>query len=160
MLVPLPKYSEKKVTDYQTVTDIVRQMIEAVKNSYSQAKKIYEILKSKSNSTFELIKNTWLLSKKIITYNKEPINKQSVKEFSRIYHDKYGDCKHFSIFIACILFNDEFLKDKLYFEIVDTGKGRFTHVFVTVKNIPVDGTSSDFGIYSNKIIRSQNFKIK
>lgn len=157
-MIPKPQYIAIKVKDYQNVYDIVAECIKAVNNSYQNAKPIHDLIISKTKSDIEYLYAVWKYAKSQITYNKEPIERQTAREFQRIFYDKEGDCKHFSIFIASIIKNHPRFKDKLKFRITDSGKG-FKHIYVIADDYVIDGTASKFHWESPKIVRFKDFKI-
>lgn len=162
MIVPRAKYIDLKISDNQSVFDIVKQIKLAILNGYKQANKVNDILISKSKGNLDYLRSVWALSRKIITYKKEPFYSQTAKEFARIYADKFGDCKHFTIFIASILKNHPVFKDKIYLRIINHNGKDFTHIYVVVKvnntEIYLDGTASKFN-WQPKYIKKIDFKI-
>jgi hypothetical protein len=163
MIVPLPTYTDLRISDNQSVFDIVKQVKLAIKKGHKQAKHIYSELKKQSNSDIDLIYNTWKLAKSKITYQKEPIEKQTAKEFARIWHEPYGDCKHFTIFIASILYNDPKIKDKIRLRIINHNGKSYTHIYPIILTgnsnyITADGTASNFNKEA-KYLKKIDFKI-
>jgi len=147
MLVPRPKYIDTKISETQSVFDIVQQIKIAIKNSIYQAKKIQKIIRKNTQNDDQFLRQVWALSKKIITYKKEPFWKQTAKTFSRIWHDGFGDCKHFTIFIASILKNDDKYKNKVYLRIIEHNGKDYTHIYTIIKDgnkeIVIDGTAKE-----------------
>jgi hypothetical protein len=147
MLVPRPKFLDTKIKETQNVFDIVSQIKIAIKNSISQANKVHRIIRKNTQNDEQFLRQVWTLSKKIITYKREPFWKQTAKTFSRIWHDGYGDCKHFTIFIASILKNDSKFKDKVYLRIIEHNGKDFTHIYIVIKDndkeIILDGTAKE-----------------
>ncbi len=162
MLVPRPKYIDTKIKNNQSVFDIVNQIKLAILNSYWQASKVSNEIENKSKGTIDYLFNVWKLSKKIIQYQKEPFHSQTAKEFSRIWHDGFGDCKHFTIFIVSIIKNNPLLKDKVYLRIINHNGKDFTHIYPIIKinnkEIYIDGTASKFNNQA-KFIKKIDFKI-
>ena len=81
--------------------DIVKVELETIKESSSQTKhfaKQFSQDRAGMKAIFDYVKNG-------IKYKEDPSGIQWVKTPARLYHDKVGDCKSFTIFIASILYN-------------------------------------------------------
>ena len=81
--------------------DIVKVELETIKESSSQTKhfaKQFSQDRAGMKAIFDYVKNG-------IKYKEDPSGIQWVKTPARLFHDKVGDCKSFTIFIASILYN-------------------------------------------------------
>jgi len=89
------------VSDYQNSADIIKEIIKAHAKYASEYDKISPYFwKGNLNDTCKHIFN---YLKKNVEYDIEPDTKQTVKSPSAIIAQGYGDCKHYSLFIAGIL---------------------------------------------------------
>lgn len=87
-----------KISNNQSVSDIAGAMLVAIHNS----KKI--AVKNKFSTDFnKLCKELFDYCLKNFQYIEESADSQTVKQINRFYLDRFGDCKHFSIYIASYL---------------------------------------------------------
>ncbi|MFZ4402091.1 MAG: transglutaminase domain-containing protein, partial [Bacteroidales bacterium] len=109
--------------------------------------------KLKGNTDLESCQNIWNYIKKNIVYRTDPPGNQFIKSPSKLYFDKIGDCKSFSIFYASLLkaLNIQY---KYRFASYSNDSKEFTHVYVIAKNsIICDAVMSSFN-------KEQNYKFK
>lgn len=89
------------VSNYQNSADIIQEIIKAHAKYSGEYDKIAPYFwKGNLKKTCEYIFN---YLKKNVSYDIEPDTKQTVKSPSAIIAQGYGDCKHYSLFIAGIL---------------------------------------------------------
>lgn len=98
-----PEYKEHIVKQYQGTADIIADLIYCFKLYNSQAKPVSNIMhtgyiKTDGRKIYDFIKNN-------ISYNAEPFTNQTTSSFSRIIHNKKGDCKHSALIVADIGYN-------------------------------------------------------
>jgi len=87
-----------KLKNTQTVSDIASAMLLAIHNSI----KICE--PKKYSKDFDILcKQLFRYCKDNFQYIEEPNTMQTVKQINRIYKDMFGDCKHYSIYMATYL---------------------------------------------------------
>jgi len=109
--------------------------------------------KLKGNTDLESCQNIWNYIKKNIVYRTDPPGNQFIKSPSKLYFDKVGDCKSFSIFYASLLkaLNIQY---KYRFSSYSNDSKEFTHVYVIAKNsIICDAVMNTFN-------QEQNYKFK
>lgn len=101
--IPNPDYKEHIVKQYQGTADIIADLIYCFKLYNKQAQPISNVMrtgniKTDSKKIYDFIKNN-------IVYNAEPFTNQTTASFSRIVHNKKGDCKHSALIVADIGYN-------------------------------------------------------
>ena len=117
----------KKVSDYQSASDICALLLKAVRNSATQARQIAPYFNTGDPvSTCEKL-YTW--TRQNLVYDQEPNTDQTAKTLGRFLADGYGDCKHYSVFNASIL---KALGYPVYFRVIDQ-IGRWNHIYTVVK---------------------------
>lgn len=99
-----PDFREKKVKKYQSTDDIIKDLIFCFKEYNHQAKPIAE--KFGTGRIGIDSKNIYTFIKKNIAYDAEPEKDQTTRSFSRIIHDKWGDCKHTATIVGSIGWNE------------------------------------------------------
>ena len=138
--VPKPDYNKKIITDYQSTKDIIADLIQCFK-IYNYQAKTTAYKHFYTGDITKDAKNIYDFIKTNITYDAEPFENQTTRSFSRIIHDKHGDCKHSALIVSCLAWNMGY---DVIFRFVDyTGKG-YGHVYtliqdpVTKKTVIVD----------------------
>ena len=113
--------------------DIIKVILDTDKISKNDTEQFAKYLAGLT--LFETCSNVWHFIKQNISYKVDPLGYQYVKTPSRLWKDKVGDCKSFSIMTASILKN---LKIPFSYRFVSYSSGStFTHVYVVV---PYRGT--------------------
>lgn len=94
------------------------------------------------------LKKLWWWVKSEIHYNEDPLGVQWVREPARLYHDREGDCKSFTVFIVSVLEN---LKVPYLIRFVNTdrpGKKVVNHVYPVAllngREVPIDAVYEEF----------------
>ncbi len=95
-----PKYKEQLIKKYQNTADIINDLLYCFKYYNTQAlplSKLYRTgnIKTDSRKIYDFIREN-------IKYNAEPFTSQTTSSFSRIIHDKNGDCKHSALIVGSI----------------------------------------------------------
>lgn len=99
-LLPPLKGQELLIKGDQQTGDIINEVIAAHKEFKPDYKKIAACFKDKN--VYETLENIFYFLKKNIHYRIESEERQSTKSPGRILSDGYGDCKHYSNFVAGI----------------------------------------------------------
>lgn len=129
-IVEEPNYNEKVIKDYQSTRDIIKDLIYCFKKYNYQAKPIRQLFSSGDFKTDA--KNIYDFIKKNIHYEAEPEGDQTTRSFSRIIHDKWGDCKHNALLAASIAWNMGY---NVIFKFVGYNKGEsYGHVYTIIEN--------------------------
>lgn len=126
----IPAASQKSSIKYQdgTTGDIIREVIACYKQSYMQLKNFAPYLKG--STVKETCRNIWDFVKENIQYKIDPPGMQFIKEPVRLWADKQGDCKSFSVFAASCL---SCLGINGFFRFVSFNESTLpTHVYVVV----------------------------
>jgi hypothetical protein len=109
-------------------SDIVKEIIETHKKGWKDTAAFAKYLQGKN--TYETLENVWNFVKNNIAYKLDEFGSQFVKTPSRTWHDRYADCKSYSLFIASILQN---LGITYRYRFVSYAKGGdYTHVYIVV----------------------------
>jgi hypothetical protein len=100
-VLPAPLGRASEITKFHSTTDIVNEIKRAHEINKHFAGKIAKHFdrgntRSTASSIFDFVKSN-------IRYEVEPANRQTTKTIPRILSDGFGDCKHYSGFIASIL---------------------------------------------------------
>lgn len=160
-----PNFRDKELMDVQSTEDIIKDLIYCFKKYNDQAKPIAKKfstgnIKHDAYRIWEFIKNN-------INYDAEPENYQTTRSFSRIIHDKEGDCKHSALLASSIAWN---LGYNVIFRFVSYNRGEtYGHVYtliqdpVSKKKVIIDplqkfGTEKSFRKHIDyKATNSENF---
>jgi len=118
--------SNLKYKDGDTA-DIVKVILDTDRISQGDTKQFAPFLKGKT--LFETCSNVWHFIKRNINYKVDPLGYQYVKTPARMWLDKVGDCKSYSIMTASILKN---LGIPFCYRFVSFGSSDFTHVYVVI----------------------------
>jgi len=89
----------------------------------------------------ELAQTIYRFIRENITYKVDPAGQQWIKTPARLWSDKEGDCKSFSIFTSAIL---QSLKIPHFLRFVSFTPGDFTHVYVFVEGLTIDAVQPVF----------------
>lgn len=111
--------------------DIINAILYADAKDKSDVKKLALSLRGENN--LQTCRNIWNYITKNIKYKVDPIGQQFIKSPAKLFYDKTGDCKSFSLFYASIL---KALKIpyKYRFASYTNSKTEFTHVYVIADN--------------------------
>ncbi|MEI6694560.1 MAG: transglutaminase domain-containing protein [Bacteroidota bacterium] len=123
-------------------SDIVNAILYADAKDKSNVLELAQSLKGLND--LKTCKNIWEFIKKNITYKIDPSGQQFIKSPAKLWKDKTGDCKSFSIFYASIL---KALKIpyKYRFASYSSDQKEFTHVYVIANNsIVCDAVMNEF----------------
>lgn len=103
-LIKQPKYSDDEVRYPDGNTkDIIKTVLYADKKAAWYTSSFASTLRGRT--LFETCKNIWQFVKTQIPYVLDPDGEQYIKSPGRLWKDKAGDCKSFSVFIASCLRN-------------------------------------------------------
>lgn len=120
-------FKNELVSEYQSSSDIARELKRAVNESLPAAKKICKYFEANNPERTALNVYCWI--RKNIVYQREPGRDQTAKTLSRLLSEGYGDCKHYSTFAAAIF---KALKMPVYFRIINQ-TGRYNHIYTVLK---------------------------
>lgn len=101
-LIPAPKNIYKYVGN-GTTDDIIKTVLKADETAHIDTKQFAEKLKGFDH--YITAQNIWYFIKQNIKYKIDPVGKQFIKSPSKLWGDKEGDCKSFSVFAGSILKN-------------------------------------------------------
>lgn len=90
----------------------------------------------------ETLNNVWNFIKHNIRYVIDPVGIQFIKTPSRIWADKYADCKGYSIFIGSILKN--LALDFTYRFVSFSDNQIYTHVYIVCDGVILDAVMPEF----------------
>jgi hypothetical protein len=96
-----PNFKSTTISKNQNTNDIIKGIAKAINESKEASKILSEQFKSKNpvkscEKVFKYLKDN-------LQYIREGENKQTSKTLPRLIYDKYGDCKHYTIFSYAIL---------------------------------------------------------
>lgn len=111
--------------------DIIVEVLRTDKASYKDTINFAPYLRC--NSTYDTCKNIWDFVKSTVKYKVDEMGIQDVKTPARTFHDKFADCKSYSIFIASILRNLG-IDYKYRFVSFRKNDDTPTHVYIVVPN--------------------------
>lgn len=83
--------------------DIMKEVFDCYREKRDQLKDFAPYLQK--GTIYETCRAIWQFVKSNIRYKVDPIGQQWVKTPARLFEDKVGDCKSFSVFIASCLYN-------------------------------------------------------
>lgn len=96
-----PDFKSTRIAKDQTTKDILKGVVIAIKEkpelTAELAKRFYDKDPVKS------CEKVWHFLKKNLKYEREEKDDQTSKNLARLLYDKYGDCKHYTIFSYAIL---------------------------------------------------------
>jgi predicted transglutaminase-like protease len=101
MAVLTPDFKTTLISKNQTSKDIVKGICKAINESTEASKEIAK--KFYDKDPVKTCEKVWHYLKNNFHYSKESSNEQSSKSMARLLYDKYGDCKHYTIFSYAIL---------------------------------------------------------
>lgn len=128
-LIPAPDNFEALYKDDGNTGDIITQVLNSYANNKEQLSSLSPYLRTSNlKDTCRVI---WQLVKHNIAYVIDPPGRQWIRTPARLWADKQGDCKSYSVFIASCLYN---LGIKGCFRFVSFKEGPPTHVYVVVKH--------------------------
>jgi len=98
-----PNFREQLIKQYQSTNDIITDLIYCFKNYNYQALPVSKVvrygnIKQDAKTIYDFIRQN-------IHYTAEPFTKQTTSSFSRIIHNKKGDCKHSFLIVGSIGWN-------------------------------------------------------
>ena len=97
-----PDFKSYKISKNQTTKDILKGITKAINDSKEDSKILAE--KFRSKDPVKSCEKVWHYLKDNLQYIREGENDQTSKTIARlIKFDKYGDCKHYTIFSYAIL---------------------------------------------------------
>lgn len=110
--------------------DIMTEVLSTYEASKQQLSSLAPYLKAVRLE--DTCRTVWQLVKHHIAYKMDPAGEQWVKTPARLWADKVGDCKSYSVFIAACLYH---LGIKGTFRFVSFSSSQIpTHVYIVVKN--------------------------
>lgn len=109
--------------------DIIVEILEHDKNAYLDVVTFAPHLQGETNLATG--KNIWDFLKNNITYKLDPKKKQFIQYPRRLYNNKVGDCKSFSIFTGAIL---KSLGIPYKYRFVNYEDGDLKHVYTVIPN--------------------------
>ena len=125
-----PDGNRELLSRYQNTQDIVKDLIYCFKFYNKQALPV-----AKANKTGDVEKDgkaIWQFIKDNIHYIAEPERDQTTRSFSRIIHDKEGDCKHSALIVGSIAWNEGY---NVIFRFVSYKAGTsFGHVYTIIQD--------------------------
>ncbi len=155
--IEVPNFQTRKITENQNTKDIIADLIYCFKLYNGQAKPLVKKfstgnIKTDSKKIYDFIKDN-------IHYEAEPFGNQTTASFSRILHEKQGDCKHSALIASCLGWQ---LGYDVLFRFVDYNGEGYGHVYVilidpkTNERIIVDPLQP-FN-YEKKRVKTKNYK--
>ena len=96
-----PNFKSIKISKNQNTNDIVKGIAKAINDSKKDSLILAE--KFKSKDPVKSCEKVWHYLKNNLQYIREGENDQTSKTIPRLIYDKYGDCKHYTIFSSSIL---------------------------------------------------------
>lgn len=128
--IPRPDWKDKDIIDVQQTQDIINDLVYCFKKYNPQAKQVAKNFGTGYIGTDA--KNIWAFIKDNIKYEAEPEKQQTTASFSRIIHDKLGDCKHSALLASSIAWN---LGYNIIFRFVAYDRGTtYGHVYTLIEN--------------------------
>ena len=123
-------------------SDIIAAVKIAFDNNVDDCAEVAENFRGKN--IIDTSKNIWQFLCSNIKYKVDPDGKQLIRTPARLWKDRTGDCKSYSLFACCML---SCLGIKNKFRFVDYGSGDFTHVYTVAydendKEIIIDAVAS------------------
>lgn len=100
-LVAQPKLKDELLYEKGKTPNIIQALLDTVPGSEKQTKK----LAKKFPPTYEGLEKLWHFVKNKIRYIEDPDGVQWIRTPARLWHDREGDCKSFTLFIVSILTN-------------------------------------------------------
>lgn len=129
---------------YGNTNDIVQEVIDCYKDTNNQVKEFAPQLKGKN--TIETCSNVWHFIKHNIAYKIDPAGVQWIKTPARLWKDRVGDCKSFSVMAASLLAQNGITPTLRFTSYSNSNIP--THVYVVIKQgkkeIIVDAVYSSF----------------
>lgn len=158
-LIPPPNRRDDLVKNDYDTGDIVKEVLDTYKDTKGQLAAFAPQLRG--NSDLETCRKIFEFIKKNIRYRIDPSGVQWVQTPARLWANKVGDCKSYSIFAAACLYN---LGIPGCFRFVSYNKSPIpTHVYVVAypggKEIKIDAVLSGFNTenqYTHKIDYDMN----
>jgi hypothetical protein len=98
-----PNEDEVLIKRYQNTGDIVKDLVYCLRTYNAQAVPVAKMYYTGDVSKDG--KNIWNFIRDNIKYEAEPTKDQTTRSFSRIIHDKEGDCKHSALIVGSIAWN-------------------------------------------------------
>lgn len=128
-----PNYNEKVIKKYQTVNDIIKDLIFCFKNYNYQAE---PLAKKYFTGNFRTdAKNIYDFTRREINYDAEDEENQTSRSFSRIIFDKDGDCKHTALVTGSLGWNQGY---NVIFRVVEYkdffGDEIITHIYTILEH--------------------------
>ena len=128
--IPEPQWKDKDIVDYQDTGDIIKDLIFCFKKYNDQAKGVAKKFSTGNITTDARRIHSFI--KDNIQYEAEPEKFQTTRSFSRIIHDKHGDCKHSALIVSAIGWN---LGYDVIFRFVGYNRGEsYGHVYTLLQN--------------------------
>lgn len=143
--IPRAKMQQVLINRDYEIGDIMDSVLRVYKKHYRDVKEFAPNLKGQS--VYDTCCNVFAFVKKHIRYVKDPSDNQWVKTPSRLWKDKTGDCKSYSVFIGSVL---KCLGVPFLFRFVsfDRSNALPSHVYIVVphngKEIIIDAVLNDF----------------
>ena len=152
------------VNSFGNTNDIINEILSIDKISQKDTKEFTSHLKGAN--IIDTARNDWRFVRSNIKYKLDPLNYQYLKTPARTWHDKYGDCKSYAIFL-CSLLKNQGIKC-LYRFVSFSNTPDYTHVYVIAldennKYIYLDACLPDFNTQKkfnyNKDVMTKIYKL-
>ena len=128
-LIPKAKLTDSTVKRGATVSDTVKFIPQAVRETMWQASKIAPLLKGKD--LYETCSNIWHFLYEHVKYKKDEDGIEQVRSFARLWHDRFSgvDCDCFTTSVLCLLAHHNI---KGVMRITKYKQNHFQHIYVIV----------------------------
>jgi len=140
-----PNFKSFRISKNQSTNDIVKGISKAINDSKADSKILAE--KFRSKDPVKSCEKVWHYLKNNLQYIREGENDQTSKTIPRLIYDKYGDCKHYTIFSYAIL---DALKIPVFMRLVSQKilnkepTHIYTYALINGKEYIIDPVMNDF----------------
>lgn len=140
-LIPRPDMIDDTIHEDGNTMDIIQTILMADGFKSHMAAREMKAVSSEliGENDYHTLMNVWEFVHDNIRYKADPRGHERIKSPSRLWHDREGDCKSFSLMIGSILRNYKTIGFSYRFVGYDRKLNDYTHVYVIahMKNRPV-----------------------
>ena len=140
-LIPRPDMIDDTIHEDGNTMDIIQTILMADGFKSNMAAREMKAVSSEliGENDYHTLMNVWEFVHDNIRYKADPRGHERIKSPSRLWHDREGDCKSFSLMIGSILRNYKTIGFSYRFVGYDRKLNDYTHVYVIahMKNRPV-----------------------
>lgn len=148
-LIPDPELSNNIRYEDGNTEDIIETIIYADKASNFKASREMKSVSEQllDDDIMKTLYNVWAFVKSQIKYNADKLGHEKIKSPARLWHDKSGDCKSFSLMVGSILRNYKNIGYSYRF-VMYPRQSDYSHVYVIAhlrnKNVIIDSVHTAF----------------